>query len=67
MSKDSEPAFPVPDVDGGADYEGMSLRDYFAAKAIQAFLTKPKVTRDLMLYAHAAYEVADAMLEAREK
>ncbi len=56
------PAFPT-----GTAYKGMSLRDYFAAKAMQALLSEPKVTRDLMLYAGAAYDVADAMLEAREK
>jgi hypothetical protein len=46
---------------------GMTLRDYFAAKAMQALLAEPKVTRDLMLYAGAAYDVADAMLEARKE
>jgi hypothetical protein len=56
------PAFPT-----GTAYQGMTLRDYFAAKAMQALLSEPKVTRDLMLYAGAAYDVADAMLEAREK
>jgi hypothetical protein len=45
----------------------MTLRDYFAAKAMQALLAEPKVTRDLMLYAGAAYDVADAMLEARKE
>ena len=29
------PAFPVPDIDGSAVREGMTLRDYFAAKAMQ--------------------------------
>jgi hypothetical protein len=56
------PAFPT-----GTAYQGMTLRDYFAANAMQALLSEPKVTRDLMLYAGAAYDVADAMLEAREK
>ena len=47
--------------------EGLSLRDYFAAKALQAFLTREtKFNQDLMMYAGAAYDVADAMLEARE-
>jgi hypothetical protein len=45
---------------------GIELRDYFAAHAMQALLSEPKVTRDLMLYAGAAYDVADAMLEARK-
>jgi len=43
---------------------GMTLRDYFAARAMQAFLTG-----DYDLYPHEAakkaYELADAMLEAR--
>lgn len=69
MSKDGGPAFPK--ISHDLQYKqitstsGMTLRDYFAAKAMQALLSEPKVTRDLLLYAHAAYEVADAMLEAR--
>ena len=46
---------------------GMSLRDYFAAKAMQSFLTREtKLSEDLMMYAGAAYDVADSMLEARK-
>ena len=46
---------------------GMTLRDYFAAKAMQAFITREsKFHPDLMMYAGAAYDVADAMLKARE-
>jgi hypothetical protein len=44
---------------------GMSLRDYFAAKAMQAWLVgvdSPKVER----CAEHAFEVADAMLKTRE-
>ena len=59
------PAFPA--LDARTMLSGMSLRDYFAAKAMQALLSAPTVTRDLMLYAGAAYDIADAMLEAREK
>ena len=55
------PAFPT-----GTAFQGMTLRDYFAAKAMQALLAEPKVTKDLMLYAGAAYDVADAMMEARK-
>ena len=47
---------------------GMTLRDYFAAEAMQALLTREtKFNGDLMLYAGAAYDMADAMLEARNK
>ena len=47
---------------------GMTLRDYFAAKAMQAFLTREtKLSEDLLMYAGAAYDVANAMLKAREQ
>ena len=47
--------------------DGMDLRDYFAAKAMQALLTREtRISEDAMLYAGAAYDVADAMLKARE-
>lgn len=54
--------------------EGMTLRDYFAAKALQGFLANPtpfeqvagdKTTADT--YAAEAYVYADAMLKAREQ
>ena len=46
----------------------ITLRDYFAANAMQALLTREKqVNEDPMLYAGAAYDVADAMLKAREE
>jgi len=51
-----------------SQYAGMTLRDYFAAKAMQAFLsTYPKgvVTSPLEDVAADAYEVANAMLKAR--
>jgi len=47
--------------------ERMGLRDYFAARAMQAFLTGQKATGAAWyVEADAAYEVADAMLEARK-
>ncbi len=44
---------------------GMTLRDYFAAKAMQACIAKgaPLIFIDI---AYKAYEMADAMLKARE-
>jgi len=69
--KDGGLAFPVS-LPGWGDNGsgGMSLRDYFAAKAMQAFLsTYPKgvVTSPLEDVAADAYEVANAMLKAREQ
>ena len=48
---------------------GMTLRDYFAAKAMQGMATSPEHCRDG--WAHSdiaiqAYALADAMLRARE-
>jgi hypothetical protein len=47
---------------------GMTLRDYFAAKALQGMFASgnlPKSVQDDEL-ASVAYQVADAMLKARE-
>lgn len=68
------PAFPMPGMSGlpndGFIYgqDGMTLRDYFAAKALQAILAHPDSDADkpTMVFADAAYEMADAMLKARE-
>ena len=65
------PAFPYhPDVipRSDRDYAGMTLRDYFAAKAMQgmagshAYCERGWDQADL---AGQAYEIADAMLKAR--
>jgi len=55
-------AFPYPD-----ESLGMDLRDYFAAKAMQAFLSRSDTSlvinkRETSLI---AYLMADAMMEAR--
>ncbi|RPE02958.1 hypothetical protein BBB56_06030 [Candidatus Pantoea deserta] len=45
---------------------GMTLRDYFAAKAMQASLPDPAYsTWDAARHARRAYSVADAMIAAR--
>ena len=73
MSKndDGGAAFPGPnwtvngDGETEADQHGMTLRDYFAAKAMQGLLTSGDYT-----WSHAAddaYSMADAMLAAREE
>lgn len=68
------PAFPnVPDGAGDkwSDWDkGMTLRDYFAAKAMQAYLTDPNVGFDrdsIEIAAQTSFRIADAMLEARQK
>jgi hypothetical protein len=46
--------------------QGMDLRDYFAARAMQAELTN-YAGSNWDRVAKSAYEVADAMLKAREQ
>ena len=63
------PAFPVnPDINITLEprWAGMSLRDYFAAKAMQAIITNHKLEDcDDFVVAANAYQMADFMLEAR--
>lgn len=47
--------------------EGMDLRDYFATAVVQALLTTDTIpSSNVLIYARAAYEAADAMMKARE-
>ena len=57
------PAFP-PSNPGYA--HGMTIRDYFAAKAMQAILSDPNYSDPDGKLAEASYFVADAMLKARD-
>jgi hypothetical protein len=62
MSKDTGgPAFPATN-HHGHKLEGMTLRDYFAAEAMQGHC--PSIPPEHA--AKRAYEYADAMLKARE-
>ena len=66
--KPSNPiAFPQ-DADTCLDeFRGMTLRDYFAAKAMQGLLAKMiYAPSDIVNYTEQAYKIADAMLKARE-
>jgi hypothetical protein len=63
MDKDTGgPAFPSTN-HHGHKLEGMTLRDYFAAKAMQGFI--PDGGTNVQEIAQASYIVADAMLKAR--
>ena len=75
MNKDNGgPAFPTPRLEMNDEgvvtafavmADGMTLRDYFAAKAMQGFCAGGSTnTQDI---AKAAYIVADAMLKARQQ
>lgn len=78
---ENPPAFPIRETEYAFGQSGMSLRDYFAAKALQGILAKYGIKADLMGIeehladitgrtcediANNAYELADAMLKARE-
>ena len=56
------PAFPT-----GTAFQGMTLRDYFAAKAMQGLIAAWTVgVPEANAAAAAAYQYADAMLKARD-
>ena len=48
-----------------SDASRMTLRDYFAAKAMQAILSDPSYSSPDDKLAEASYWIADAMLKAR--
>jgi hypothetical protein len=68
MSGDnSSPAFPVPGLQSDPDFNGISTRDYFAAKAMQSMATRNNQNPNTILPdAINAYRWADAMLKARQ-
>jgi hypothetical protein len=88
IDKTGGPAFPCDAIFGRDDdgrpseinSEGMTLRDYFAAKALPALIAEPswgeganpvfsRLGKDgkdeAEMFAKAAYRLADAMLKAR--
>ena len=71
MDNTGGPAFPTLADNGHAmNQDGMTLRDYFAAKAMQVFLRNlppHEVDEPYSTWAGDAYEMADAMLKAREQ
>ena len=70
MTDHATPAFPQP-TDINLSYSGMTLRDYFAAKAMQAIMGSDRYIGVVGVNNYAqnaskdAYTMADAMLEAR--
>ena len=67
------PAFPVQGYDVernvviDASKSGMSLRDYFASKAMQEVFAQNWTRGDFTDEARRAYKMADAMLAERAK
>ena len=63
----NEPAFPTGT--GVTPYKsGMTLRDYFAAKAMQAIIARAdnRFTTTVEFVGGKSYQYADAMLKARQ-
>ena len=67
------PAFPVAGSEHNYPIEGMTLRDFFAAKALSGWLASypessahPIVAGNAEDVAKYSYMLADAMLRARE-
>jgi len=73
MSKnDGGPAFPTGHQETYNQTTGLSLRDYFAAAAMRAYINSfpggsPDYQDAPLWVPSAAYEMADAMLEERDK
>jgi hypothetical protein len=73
----NEPAFPQSDPIANEFHKkfgtdrGMTLRDYFAAKAMQSLLVTINGVVGTNVYEHRlskeAYKLADAMLKARKE
>jgi len=62
------PAFPQP-INPSEQGRGMTLHDYFAAKAMQAMLARTPWDESGVSYAQLtgnAYQMADAMMLSRE-
>jgi hypothetical protein len=66
---DGGSAFPSPPSQHSNGFystgEGMTLRDYFAAAALQGMLTDSCIQGSDSQFAESAYSYADAMLKAR--
>ncbi len=66
------PAFPAHHFDLAEGEHGMTLRDWFAGKAMQGMLANPKLQEQILKAGQSwieesAWAVADAMLRGREQ
>ena len=59
------PAFPNEFHPSEMGAIGMTLRDYFAAKAMQGFMADSFLQAEVDEFAARAYDMADAMLKER--
>ena len=47
-------------------FQGLTIRDYFAAKAMQALISEPSLKATMDEFAYRAYQIADIMMEQRK-
>ena len=59
------PAFPAHHCDLAEGEHGMTLRDWFAAKAMQGMLSGKLINTKTAVIAQDCYAMADAMLKQR--
>jgi hypothetical protein len=67
MTNETIPAFPIKEAPYSETFDGMSLRDYFATHAMQGFMGSSWNVKSFEEMATKAYELADAMMKAREQ
>jgi len=71
----NEPVFPAMHFDLADNEHGLTMRDYFAAKALQGLLANPKLQKEILTQGgcmsgwieNSAYGFADAMMKVREQ
>ena len=57
----------ITDKDHGGSARYMTLRDYFAAQAMQSLITRVPLSEDAEKVSESAYAIADAMIAERNK
>jgi hypothetical protein len=69
MTEINNGGWAFPGVGQGVYWEGMTLRDYFAAAALQGMVasTVSSAVFPISIIAEMAYQYADAMLAQRDK
>jgi hypothetical protein len=60
------PAFPAMHYDLADNEHGLTMRDYFAAKAMEGLIAA-RAKDNVDAFAQGAYKMADAMMKAREE
>lgn len=67
MTNETIPAFPIKEAPYSETFDGMSLRDYFASKAMQGFMGSSWNNKTFESISIKAYQLSDAMMKARDK